>query len=46
MPDSPARQWARWALVLFYGVAGVAHLLLAPDFLRIVPARVPWPEAW
>ena len=44
-PESRGRWWARWALVLFYGVAGVAHLLLAPDFLRIVPAWVPWPEA-
>ena len=36
---------ARWGLILFYGVAGVAHLLLAPAFLKIVPAWVPWPEA-
>ena len=41
--ESRARRIGRLLLVLFYGVAGVAHLLFAPAFLKIVPAWVPSP---
>lgn len=43
--EERGRRWARWGLVLFYGVAGLAHLLLAPAFLTIMPAWVPTPAA-
>lgn len=39
------RRWARWALILFYGVAGVAHLLVTDAMVRIVPGWVPFPRA-
>ena len=43
--ESRARQVARWGLVLFYGVAGVAHLLVTDAMVRIVPGWVPFPHA-
>lgn len=36
---------ARWLLIAFYGLAGVAHLIAAPSFARIVPPWVPQPQA-
>jgi len=33
----------RWFLMLFYGLAGVLHILLPAPFLSILPAWVPWP---
>ncbi len=38
------RGGARWLLALFYGVAGVLHLLWPRPFLAITPPWVPWPE--
>lgn len=32
-------------LVAFYGVAGVAHLVVTDAMVRIVPGWVPWPRA-
>ena len=34
----------RIVLALFYFVAGVYHFKFTPEFVRIVPAFVPWPE--
>lgn len=36
---------ARWLLIAFYGVAGVAHLVFTDAMVRIVPASVPQPQA-
>ncbi len=36
------RRIARWGLMLFYGVAGVAHLLATNAMVRIVPPFVPY----
>jgi uncharacterized membrane protein len=38
------RDLARWGLVLFYGLAGVLHLILPHPFVSIVPGWVPAPE--
>lgn len=35
---------ARWLLIAFYGVAGVAHLTATAAMVRIVPAWVPYPH--
>ncbi|WP_296722177.1 DoxX family protein [Erythrobacter sp.] len=35
----------RWLLALFYGAAGVIHLIRPEPFLTIMPAWVPAPEA-
>jgi uncharacterized membrane protein len=35
----------RYALALFYGLAGAAHLLWPEAFLQIVPDAVPFPRA-
>jgi uncharacterized membrane protein len=35
----------RWVLAIFYGVAGVIHLIRPEPFLTITPAWVPAPEA-
>lgn len=43
-PDTNARRIARWLLILFYGAAGVAHLLVTDTMVRIVPAWVPAPR--
>lgn len=42
---SPARTVARLVLALFYGAAGVIHLLNPAPFLKITPGWVPQPEA-
>ncbi len=34
----------RWALAIFYGVAGVVHLRSPEAFLPIMPGWVPWPH--
>lgn len=34
-----------WSLVLFYGLAGIAHLVVADAMVRIVPPGVPCPRA-
>ncbi|MBV1690116.1 DoxX family protein [Novosphingobium sp. G106] len=38
------RDFARWALALFYAVAGALHLILPRPFVSIVPDWVPAPE--
>ena len=38
------RDFARCALALFYGLAGVLHLILPRPFILIVPGWVPAPE--
>lgn len=38
------RQRARWGLVLFYGLAGILHLILPRPFVSIVPPFVPAPD--
>jgi uncharacterized membrane protein len=35
----------RWVLAVFYGLAGVIHLVKPAPFLTIMPAWVPAPEA-
>jgi uncharacterized membrane protein len=35
----------RWVLAIFYGLAGVIHLVKPAPFLTIMPAWVPAPEA-
>lgn len=45
MTQTRGRRIARWALALFYAVAGVAHLLVTDAMVRIVPAWVPFPHA-
>lgn len=39
------RAIARWLLILVYGLAGVAHLIVTDAMLRIVPGWVPYPRA-
>lgn len=38
------RDFARWGLALFYGLAGLLHLILTRPFVSIVPGWVPAPE--
>ena len=38
------RDLARWGLALFYGLAGILHLILPRPFVSIVPGWVPAPE--
>ncbi|MEJ5977339.1 DoxX family protein [Novosphingobium sp. PS1R-30] len=38
------RDWARRGLALFYGLAGVLHLVAPHPFVSIVPPWVPLPE--
>lgn len=38
-----ARDFARWALALFYGLAGVLHLVAPHPFVSIVPPWIPAP---
>ena len=45
MVESRARTIARWALALFYAVAGVFHLIVTDTMVRITPAWVPFPHA-
>lgn len=42
--DSRGRRIARWLLAVFYGLAGVGHLLATDAMVRIVPRWVPWPR--
>ncbi|TPG43255.1 hypothetical protein EAH79_05545 [Sphingomonas koreensis] len=42
---SRARTIGRWLLILFYAIAGVAHLLATAAMVRIVPGFVPFPHA-
>ena len=39
------RTIARWLLILFYGVAGIAHLRVTDAMVAITPAWVPHPHA-
>ena len=42
--EAAARRWLRWALALFYSVAGVFHLIRPHPFLTVTPSWVPWPD--
>ena len=44
-PEGPGRRLARWLLIAFYGVAGVAHLVVTDAMVRITPDWVPHPHA-
>ena len=44
MAREGARRVARGALSLFYGAAGVMHLLVTDAMVRITPAWVPFPH--
>lgn len=39
-----ARRWLRWALALFYFVAGTFHVVQPLPFVGITPLWVPWPD--
>ncbi|SIP89413.1 DoxX family protein [Bosea sp. TND4EK4] len=39
-----ARPILRWLLVVFYGAAGMLHLIAPHGFLPIVPGWVPFPQ--
>ena len=43
--EGPRRRWARWLLIAFYGIAGIAHLVVMDAMVRITPAWVPAPRA-
>lgn len=43
--DTLMRRIARWLLVAFYTLAGVAHVVFADAMVRIVPPWVPAPHA-
>ena len=43
--ESRARMRLRWLLALFYGVAGIGHLIATDKFLMIVPDWVPFARA-
>lgn len=43
--EGRGRLIARWLLIAFYGVAGVAHLIVTDAMVRITPAMVPHPHA-
>jgi uncharacterized membrane protein len=44
MVGTTRRTLARWLLALFYGVAGVFHLVRPQPFLTIMPGWVPAPD--
>lgn len=43
--ETRTRVWARWALALFFTLAGLGHLVFAGAVTRIVPGWVPAPRA-
>jgi uncharacterized membrane protein len=43
--EGTGRRLARWLLILFYGVAGVAHLVVTDAMVKITPGWVPQPRA-
>lgn len=43
--QSRAQTIWRWALIVFYGAAGIVHLLRPAPFLAIMPAWVPQAQA-
>ena len=45
LPESTARRIARWLLIVFYSVAGVAHLVVTDSMVRITPDWVLHPYA-
>jgi uncharacterized membrane protein len=44
LSDDRARRWMRWAMAIFYFVAGVVHLRRPEAFLPIMPDWVPAPR--
>ncbi len=44
MRETVPRRLARWMLIAFYTLAGVAHLVATESMVRIVPAWVPAPR--
>lgn len=45
LSEGPGRRVARWLLIAFYGVAGVAHMIVTDAMVRITPDWVPHPHA-
>ena len=43
--DGTGRTIARWLLIAFYGLAGIAHLRSTDAMVKITPAWVPYPHA-
>ena len=43
--EDRGRRIARWGLIAFFGLAGVAHLVVTDSMVRIVPGWVPWPRS-
>ena len=43
--ETRGRTVARWLLIAFYAVAGVAHLAVTDAMVKITPAWVPMPHA-
>ncbi|RDE05105.1 DoxX family protein [Sphingomonas aracearum] len=42
--ETRGRRIARWLLMGFYAIAGIAHLLVAPAMVSIMPHWVPTPH--
>jgi uncharacterized membrane protein len=45
MSETRGQSIARYLLIAFYGVAGVAHLIVTDAMVKIVPDWVPYPHA-
>lgn len=44
LPETQAHRAARWLLIVFYAVAGIAHLRVTDSMVRICPPWLPWPR--
>lgn len=42
--ETSGRRAARWLLIAFYGIAGVAHLIVTEAMVKITPPWVPYPR--
>ena len=42
--ETRPRTIARWLLIVFYGVAGIAHLIVTDAMVKITPGWVPLPH--
>ena len=43
--ETTGRLVARWLLIAFYGLAGIAHLIVTDAMVKITPHWVPMPHA-
>ena len=43
--ETTGRLVARWLLIVFYGLAGIAHLIVTDAMVKITPHWVPMPHA-